>query len=144
MIVIDDKFISQLKRHEGFSKYPYKDTVQKLTIGYGRNLDDVGISEEESEFMLTHDVEISKNEVQKILSALKIPEPHLHRKHVLYNMMFNLGYNRFLNFVKMLKAIKEQDYEQAAKEMLDSRWARQVGKRATELAEQMRTTNIED
>lgn len=139
----NDRFLEQLQRHEGFSNYPYKDSVGKMTIGYGRNLDDCGISKEEASMLLSNDVQVAKDEVAKLLSTLEIPEPHLHRKYVLYNMMFNLGWNRFLNFVKMLKALRQQNYEQAAVEMLDSKWAKQVGYRANELAEQMRTTKIE-
>ena len=46
--------IEDLKRDEGFRSHPYRDTVGKLTIGYGRNLDDVGISEREAEQLLHH------------------------------------------------------------------------------------------
>jgi lysozyme len=49
-------------------------------------------------------------------------------------MIFNIGYTRVLGFKKMLAAIKRDDYQTAAKEMLDSNWARQVGNRATKLA----------
>lgn len=139
-----DKFLEQLQIDEGFSKYPYQDSRGVWTIGFGRNLDDVGISKTEALVLLANDVQIAKDEVAKVLRTLNIPEPHLYRKEVLYNMMFNLGWNRFLNFVKMLKALRQQNYEDAAKEMLDSLWAKQVGARAIRLAEQMRTTKIED
>ena len=53
-------------------------------------------------------------------------------------MMFNLGKTRLSKFVKMRDAIEDHDYNRAAKEMLDSKWADQVGNRAVELAELMR------
>ena len=91
--MITNKFFEQLQEDEGFSKYPYKDSVGVWSIGFGRNLDDVGISKEEAELMLSNDVQIAKDEVAKVLRTLNIPEPHLYRKEVLYNMMFNLGWN---------------------------------------------------
>jgi len=61
------------------------------------------------------------------------------RREVLINMRFNLGMSRLMGFVKMWQAIDDENWEAASKEMLDSLWAKQVGSRATELAEQMRT-----
>jgi len=55
------------------------------------------------------------------------------------NMLFNLGYTRFLGFKKMLHAIEVRDFNHAANEMLDSKWAGQVGQRAIELAQIMRS-----
>ena len=54
-------------------------------------------------------------------------------------MVFNLGINRFMGFKNMLRAAKEANYEEAARQMLDSRWATQVGARATKLATAMRS-----
>ena len=51
--------IEQLKRHEGKRLFPYHCTANKLTIAYGRNLDDVGVTEEEAELMLVNDVKLS-------------------------------------------------------------------------------------
>jgi len=131
------KLIKQLIRHEGMRLKPYRDTVGKLTIGIGRNLDDVGISEDEAMYLL-------KNDIVKCYTQLmhKVPAYNslsLPRQRVLCNMVFNLGIHRFLRFKRMLRAIEEGNYEKAAKEMLNSRWAKQVGNRASELAEIMRT-----
>ena len=52
--------------------------------------------------------------------------------------MFNLGYDRLSKFKKFLYALKKGLYEDAANEMLDSLWAKQVGNRATQLAALMR------
>ena len=48
-------------------------------------------------------------------------------------MVFNLGLSRFLNFKKFIDAMEQKDYETAGKEMLDSKWAKQVGDRAKRL-----------
>ena len=59
------------------------------------------------------------------------------RKMVLIDMCFNLGMPRLKKFKRMIAAMERIDYTNAAAEMLDSRWARQVGNRAIELADMM-------
>ena len=131
----------QIKKHEGFSSKPYKCTAGKITIGYGRNLEDNGISEEEAE-------ELLKGDINKVYSQLInyqwFAELDKVRSGVIVNMTFNLGLRGMLKFIKMINALSLKDYELAAKEMLNSKWARQVGDRATELAEQMRTGRYND
>lgn len=131
------RLIAQLKRHEGLELKPYKCTANKTTIGYGRNLDDKGISEGEAESMLWADVA----EVRDTLADKWSPFDNLDpvRKAALINMGFNLGITGLFGFRNMLDAVGRGDFERAADEMLDSRWAKQVGNRATELAEQMRS-----
>ncbi len=134
--MVEEKLIRLLITHEGLRLKPYRDTRGKLTIGVGRNLDDVGITEEEALYLL-------KNDIKRVLDFLKERLPYWNgltetRKMALVDMCFNLGPGGFLSFKKMLAALERGDYEQAAREMLDSRWARQVGRRAEELAEMMR------
>lgn len=132
-----NRLIEQLKRHEGFRSKPYKDTVGKTTIGYGRNLTDVGVSQSESNKMLLHDVDRAKYDViNNIRSYTQLDQV---RRDVLINMSFNLGINKLLKFKNMLKAINDKNFYLAAIEMLDSKWAKQVGSRAIELADQMST-----
>jgi len=127
---------SQLERHEGLRMKPYRDTVGKLTVGYGRNLDDVGISRDEAGFMLDNDID----EVEKHLETVdEYNGLDPIRQTVLANMAFNLGFRGLMGFKKMWKAIARKDYTEAARQMLDSRWAHQVGYRAQELAQIMRT-----
>jgi len=130
------KVKEQLKRHEGLELKPYMCTSGKLTIGYGRNLEDKGISEKEADSMLTEDI-IDVYESLNQFEWFAVLDKA--RAGVLVNMTFNIGFNGIQKFIKMINALSLKDYELAAKEMLDSRWARQVGGRATELAEQMRT-----
>ncbi len=126
-----------LIRHEGLRLKPYRDTVGKLTIGIGRNLDDVGITREEAMTLLNHDIAKVQREVQKAFpwfSGLNGV-----RKNVVSNMVFNLGLPRFRQFRKAIAAIKANQWDEAAKQMLESRWARQVGRRARELARMMKS-----
>lgn len=131
------KEIEQIKRHEGLSLKPYRCTSGKLTIGYGRNLEDNGISLSEANGMLIEDVcSVSIDLRSRISWFERLNEA---RQGVLINMAFNLGVAGLLKFKKMLSCAEAGDFDSAADEMLDSRWAKQVGKRADELARQMRT-----
>lgn len=125
----------QLMRDEGLRLHPYTDTAGKLTIGFGRNLDDVGISREEAEDMLDNDIE----QVQSELSNFDwYNQLNAKRRDVIANMCFNLGLPTLMQFENMIAALSAHQYNRAADEMLDSKWARQVGARATRLAEVMR------
>ena len=128
--------IAQLKRHESVELKPYKCTSGKLTIGVGRNLEDIGITEQEAELLLLNDIGRVKQELVNDQWYMDLDPV---RKAVIENMSFNLGYPTLKKFQNMIASISEGDYETASKEMLDSRWSKQVGQRSIELAEQMRT-----
>lgn len=125
-----------LKRDEGFRSHPYIDSVGKSTIGYGRNLDDVGISQSEAELLLRKDMGIAFEETREVYPWIK--EAPLDVQRGLYNMAFNMGQARLSGFVKMLAALEAKNYSLAAEEALDSKWAEQVGARATRIAELFR------
>ncbi len=127
----------QLVRHEGLRLRPYRDTVGKLTVGVGRNLDDVGLSREEAFLLLDNDILRVQSEVIHALPwAVDLDRP---RFEVLLNMAFNLGITGLLGFTNFLAHVQQGEYEDAAHHMLDSKWAVQVGKRAQELAQIMRS-----
>ncbi|WP_375751592.1 glycoside hydrolase family protein [Vibrio sp. HN007] len=129
-----------LKKHEGLRLKPYHCTANKLTIGYGRNIEDNGISEAEAEVMLQHDINRTLEEAKTLPFFSSLNET---RQAVIVDMMFNLGFNRFKKFERMLIALERNNYNMAAIEMLDSRWAVQVGKRADELSQLMRSGQYE-
>jgi len=126
-----NQLIERIKRHEGLRLNPYKDTVGKLTIGYGRNLDDNGITQEEAEIMLIHDILIAANSASQFPWYRKLDTD---RQGVIIEMIFNMGLPRVLGFKKMIKALSEDDYKEAAIQMMDSLWAHQVGNRAKTLS----------
>ncbi len=133
-----DHLRAQLIRHEGMRAKPYRDTVGKLTIGVGRNLDDVGIAENEAEYLLAGDIErATRGLVARYPTWFPDLDPV--RQAVLVNMAFNLGLSKLAAFTHMLAAVASKQYGLAADEMITSRWALQVGDRAVELAAQMRT-----
>lgn len=136
------RLISQLKRDEGFRNKPYFCTAGKLTIGYGRNLDENGISEDEAEIMLVNDLRSSRTDCELVFPNFDCyVRP---RQYALINMMFNLGLSRFLGFKKMIRAIKEDNWDEASVQALDSRWAEQVGDRAERIARSLKTGEFDE
>ncbi len=119
---------------EGEKLLPYRCTAGKLTIGVGRNLDDRGITKEESRFLLKTDIAIVLEECRS-LDYWDSLDPA--RQFVVADMVFNLGFSRFNGFRKFQNALRIGDYSLAAHEMMDSRWARQVGRRAVKLRDIM-------
>jgi len=120
-----------IKQCEGFRSHPYLDTVGKVTIGFGRNIDDLGISMDEAEFMLDNDIARCKHQLETYPWYVKQP-PCV--KDALVNMCFNVGITRLLGFHNMIKALMVYDYTTAAQEALNSKWASQVGQRAKDVA----------
>lgn len=126
-----------LIRHEGEVLHAYEDSEGFLTIGVGRLIDPRrggGISKEESRFLLANDVKraVSYANLYDWFGTLNSV-----RQQVIIDMLFNLGLQKFREFRKMLEALQNQDYEEASRQMLDSKWATQVKSRADELAKLM-------
>ena len=133
-----NKTAKYIKANEGLRLKPYKCTAGKLTIGYGRNLEDVGITVKEAEFMLETDITRVVEALDDIFSFRLFCTLSNSRQRALTDMMFNLGHTRFKKFKKMIRAIKAGDFKQAARELLDSRYATQVPRRAHTNADLMR------
>lgn len=114
---------------------PYRCTAGKLSIGVGRNLDDVGITREEAVVMCVNDINRCATELDRALPWWrKMTEA---RQHVLLNMCFNLGIGGLLTFKNTLAAMEAARYTAAAEGMRNSKWAEQVGHRAARLACEM-------
>jgi lysozyme len=132
--------LAQIEEHEGFRDHAYQDSLGHWTIGYGRLIDKRkggGISREEARTLLLHDL-------QTVFAGLdaKLPwwrELDAIRRRVLVDMAFNLGVGGLTKFRATLAAVREGCWDEAAKGMLHSRWAGQVGRRARRLAAMMRT-----
>lgn len=132
-----DKMLDELVQDEAVRLRPYRDTVGKLTIGIGRNLDDKGITAEEARYL-------ALNDVAEVLEALRRRLPWFGaldevRQRVLVNMGFNLGVEGLLGFRNTLAHVEAGRFAEAADNMLLSKWATQVGIRARRLATMMRT-----
>lgn len=137
MLADDERKLKDLLiKHEGLRLQPYIDTVGKVTIGVGRNLTDIGITPDEALVMLEHDIATIKYQLNTYFKWYQNLDSH--RQIAVINMAF-MGVGKLLLFKKFLAALQSGDFETAAKEMLDSKWAQQVGNRAKELSEIVRT-----
>lgn len=130
---------AQLRIDEGTVPYAYYDSEGYLSIGVGRLIDRrLGgrLRSDEIALMLENDI-IEAEAVAKTLfpSFSQLSDT---RKAVLINMAFNLGQTRLAGFKRFREAVGAEQWYRAAEEMLDSRWADQVGIRAQRLAQQMR------
>lgn len=124
-----------LMRHEGVRLTPYRCPAGKLTIGCGRNLQDVGITQLEAMTLLSNDIERVTKEAHTFGWFKSLNRA---RQDVVISMIFNLGLPRFKEFKKTIEAINMGNFSKAADEMLDSSWAKQVGERAIDLADMMK------
>lgn len=127
---------AMLVQHEGLRLKPYTDTAGKITIGVGRNLTDNGITQDEADYLLDHDVAVAIGECTRFpwygcLDGV--------RQRVIVDMAFNMGGEKLRTFTEMILAIANGKYAIAANEMLLSAWAKQTKTRAADLAAMMRS-----
>jgi len=136
----NDDLTNLVKRHEGSKKNKagrhihYQCSANKWTVGYGRNLD-TGFSEDEALLMLQNDIKQAQADVKTLMPYIatfaKIYTP---RYCAFVDMMLNIGITRMKQFKKMLAAAAAGNWKQAAKEILNSKYAKDVGDRAKEIA----------
>ena len=152
------EFWAQLKRHEGEKRdkvgrhEAYICPAGRLTIGWGHNLEASPIPNDwfsdgekahagsvitntTAEKLLRDDVAVCARQLDSYMYTWRTMKPA--RQAVLLNMCFNMGWGGLKEFKKMLDAVKRRSWREAAAEMQDSRWARQVKGRAKELSLQM-------
>lgn len=132
--------LEHLKAHEGFSSKAYQDHLGNWTIGYGRRIDgDKGLTVDESTVLLKNDVDEAKAQLE---ASVDLPEDIDEVRHaILVAMVFQLGIGTFLKFKRMIRAVEVSEWDEAAKEALDSRWADQTPRRAKEVALILKTGN---
>ena len=155
-----DALIDQLILHEGLKLQVYQDHLGIDTIGVGRNLEDRGITDGElafmnmlktevyeqgiteahARFLLSNDIDIVEKELSNAHECIERLDDV--RIRVLLDMAFNMGVPRLCKFKNMWAGIYVGDYVVASAEMLDSRWANQVGQRAVSLSEAMKTGEL--
>ena len=118
--------------HEGYRRFPYKCTAGATTVGYGRNLDSRGISEDDALYLLNNDIRDCTADLLSIFPDQFESFPE-NIKMVLIDMRFQLGSGGFRKFKKMIRAVKRNDPGEMIRQMKDSRWYRQVPGRAEDL-----------
>ena len=120
-----------IKGHEGLSLKVYRCPAGKNTIGFGRNVDDKGISPKEAEYLLENDIVECLQDLANFSWWHNLSE---HQQAALIDLRFNLGPARFRTFKQMIKALEMGDYTEAAYQVLHSQYHDQVGKRAEHIA----------
>ena len=124
-----------IAKHEGLRLEPYQDSVGVWTVGYGHNCQTKTISKYIAEMLLGEDIRDAFQDCQRFHWFEDLDEV---REAVVVDMLFNLGLPRFRKFKKFIGWMALGEYELASVEMLDSKWAKQVGKRAIELSHMMK------
>ncbi len=130
------KLKADLMRDEGFRGRPYLCSAGKNTIGYGHNLDAAPMPQEIGEAWLQIDM-------RKVLIACDtfpwFRKQSEARQRVIANMVYQMGLEGVRDFRKMIAAIEKGNYEEAARQMEDSKWAKSDSpSRAHRLIQQMR------
>jgi lysozyme len=157
-IRLADTLYPQLAKHEGIRPKVYNDSTGKPTIGIGFNLADPAnrrvveaaglrhedlvsgkrsLSDKEIRSLYNHSLNTAMRDAEAWVPNLRSHPPEVQRAVI--DMAFNLGRTRLMGFKKTRKALEARDYNTAANEMLDSKWAKQVKGRATTLSEMVRT-----
>lgn len=133
------KLVEQLRRHEGVRSHAYKCSANMITVGVGRNIDEnggIGLSDDEIDYLLSNDIKRCQAELLAFSWFVDLDPV---RQDAMTNLLFNLGMTRLLGFKNALSAMERSEFVTAADEFMDSRWAKQVGNRADEVCEMIRT-----
>ena len=132
--------IEMLRRHEGVRSHAYKCSEEMITVGVGRNIDEnggLGLSEDEIDYLLENDITRVRQELTD--TYFWFPALNEARQDAMIDISFNLGQTRLRGFVKAVEAMSREQFDIAADEFMDSRWSQQVGNRAVEVTEMIRT-----
>ena len=136
-----ERLMKSVKANEGFRNSVYKDTLGKRTVGYGHLCvedhweDNREYTVPELERVLEADLNNAIQGAEELCSDC--PDLRDQAKEIIVEMVFQLGKTGVSKFRNMWKALKVPDYPTAAKEMLDSRWAKQTPNRAKEMSDHM-------
>ncbi|PAJ72217.1 hypothetical protein CJF42_22475 [Pseudoalteromonas sp. NBT06-2] len=126
--------LEQIKKHEGFSRYPYSTDTKELYIGYGRKLDSYGVTQDEAEMLLANDLSLLQNMIQISIDTKSCNSPRLAS---LVTLSYNLGFDGLMNFKHTLKCAEKATFSSVSDELLQSHWARKKPIRAVELILQL-------
>ena len=134
---------NRIKKHEGFRSKVYRDTLNKRTVGYGHLCveewweDDKEYPDAQLDRIFDKDFDKAKDGASKLYEGCEISDI---AKGLIIEMVFQLGPTGVKKFRNMWNALKQTppQYDVAATEMMDSRWAKQTPSRAKELSSIMR------
>ena len=128
-----DSAAEQLKQDEGLRLKPYKCTAGKLTIGYGRNIEEKGITKEEAETLLKNDIVECVKDLEEMFTQAGFKTLPFNIQKVLINMRYQLGGAGLRAFKNTLRACRDRQWQAMARQMQASKWYQQTTNRAQRL-----------
>jgi len=133
------KLIEMIKRHEGVKSKVYLCSAGYETIGVGRNISEsgLGLSDDEIDYLLDNDIKRVQEELQD--TYFWFDELNDARQDAMVDICFNLGLTKLRGFTNALTAMSREQFDVAADEFMDSKWAKQVGMRAIRVTEMIRS-----
>ena len=139
-----NRLVEMLRRHEGVRDKVYMCSAGYETIGVGRNISEsgLGFSDDEIVYMLNNDINRCREELATEYFWFNTLD--VVRKEALIDLSFNIGQTRLRGFVKALGYMAENNFEKAGEEFYDSRWAKQVGDRALELCQMIKSGSYQE
>ena len=154
--MLTGRFADMIKRHEGLMLSAYKCPTGHNTIGYGHNIEANPLRDIDryidhhlamtgeitigmAEWLLDQDIISAGKSAEIIIKASTWSNLNDTRRAVIISMIFNLGIGGFMKFMRVNDALDAGDWPEAAEEMKDSTWYRQVGSRGKELSRMMRS-----
>jgi len=146
-MTLREQIIKDLIHHEGKENFVYKDTKDIETIGVGRNLRDVGLSDDEIQYLLNNDIDRVEKQLDTYFPWWREKMEIVRR--MIISFVFNVGIGTAQKFPKMMKALEEDHYGVAVDELLynskgeKSKYYKQVGRRAKEMAEWLEEADTE-
>ena len=135
--------VDMLKRHEGTGERDnrgnflmYQDTENLWTIGYGICIERTGLREHEAEYLLKSRIEESFRELNITFRWFR--RLNTARQDALVDLIYNIGFPSFLGFKKAIEAFEVNDFNEAASQILDSRYGRELPGRALEISQMIK------
>ena len=135
---------ARIKKHEGFIPKIYRDSLGKATIGYGHLVTEKDNFKEGIEYSIEELEEVFNQDFNKAVEGANELTSQLNLvlatvKGVIIEMVFQLGKTGVSKFKKFFEALNNQNYNEAANQMIDSNWHKQTPKRCEELANIIRS-----
>ena len=134
-----DLVASQLAKEEGYRRFVYEDHLGYETIGYGRCIAKgvgYGIDEEEAGYLLRKDINRVKHTCAEAFNFWGDVSPNIQMTIVM--LVFQMGLAGYKKFTKHLQAIADKNFDEAATQLLDSKFAKQTPARAKRMAKLIR------
>tara|TARA_R100000458_G_C8119972_1_gene139276 strand:+ start:94 stop:525 length:432 start_codon:yes stop_codon:yes gene_type:complete len=137
--VMKAELMQRIKEHEGYRLDPYHCTEGFLTGGYGHKIlqgEEVPTTKEGWDNLFEKDFNKAWDSMERLCAEHGLDIPNK-AKGILCEMIFQMGFAGVSKFKMMIAALQQNNFIEAGRQMLDSRWAKQTPNRAQALSKQM-------